>query len=396
MGSCSRARRQGRRASPPWKPLDILKLHSRPGLQNDCWRSGAPDPLRLTIARMPVTMRAVLLEEPNGPLVQREIPIPRPGEGEVLVRVRACAVDQFDLSIRKGIRERATQLPHVLGHEIAGEVADLGAGVDVPEVGARVASTLYLVCGRCRWCRRGRETICEEFGGHVGVNVPGGYAEYVILPARNLVSIPPHIDFPEASILANAIGTPYHALTARMRLSPGERLVVTGAGGGVGLHAVQIGVMLGASVMGVDLGRPKLDAALDLGAERAIDPTTTDLGVAIRDWTGGTGADGVLELVGPATMPHTLRSLCKGGRMVIVGSHTGNEWALDPGEIYRNEWEILGSRNVSVDELRTVVELVARGRIRPIVDGTHPLEDVELLHERVRSGTVIGRDVLVP
>lgn len=345
---------------------------------------------------MSETMRAVLLEESDGPLVLREVPLPRPGPGEALVRVRSCAVDQFDLAIRKGIRERATGLPHVLGHEIAGEVAELGVGVEVPAPGTRVASTLYLVCGRCRWCLRGRETICERFGGHVGVNIPGGYAEYVVLPARNLVPIPDHIDFPAASILANAIGTPFHALTARMGLSPGDRLVVTGAGGGVGLHAVQIGVMLGASVMAVDLGPRKLDAALGLGAERAIDPSTTDLDVAIREWTGGVGADRVLELVGPATMTHTLRSLSKGGRMVIVGSHTGKEWTIDPGEIYRNEWEILGSRNVSADELRTVVDLVARGRISPIVDSTHPLADAELLHERVRSGQVIGRDVLVP
>lgn len=341
-------------------------------------------------------MRAAVIEEHGGPIVVRDVPVPRPGRDEVLLKVGACAVDRFDLAIRKGSRERAGSLPHILGHEISGEVSALGVGVDRLAVGDRVASTLYLVCGRCRSCRRGRETICLEFGGHIGAAVPGGYAEYVALPARNLVPIPGSLGFPEASILANAIGTPYHALRARMRVRPGDRIIVTGAGGGVGLHAIQVGRVLGAEVMAVDLGEEKLAMAREVGAAIAIDPTSTDITTAARDWTAGRGVDGVLELVGPATMPATLASLTKGGRMVIVGAHTGSEWTLDPGDIYRNEWEILGSRNVSVDELATVVDLVASGKIRPVVAGRHSLEDVELLHERVRSGEVVGRDVLVP
>lgn len=341
-------------------------------------------------------MRAVLIEESDGPLVIRDIPVPAPGPGEALLRVGACAVDRFDLAIRRGLRERATRLPHILGHEIAGTVAEVGDGVDGLPIGARVAATLYLVCGRCRWCRRGRETICEDFGGHIGVDRPGGYAEFVVVPARNLVPIPAEIGFGQASILANAIGTPLHALAARMRLQPGERLVITGAGGGVGLHAVQIARLLGAAVMAVDIGKPKLDAALELGADVVIDPSTADLLGAIRSWTAGRGADAVLELVGPATMTHTLSGLAKGGRMVIVGSHSGTSWALDPGDVYRNEWEILGSRNVSVDELGTVVDLVGRGLVRPLIDQAHPLEDAQLLHDRVAAGAVVGRDVLVP
>ena len=341
-------------------------------------------------------MRAAQIEEHGGPIVVREVPTPAPGVGEVLIEVGACAVDRFDVAIRSGSRERATRLPHILGHEIAGTVAILGDGVDGVAIGERVASSLYLVCGECRWCLRGRETICENFGGHVGVNIPGGYAEYVVLPARNLVLIPNDLEFPEASIIANAIGTPYHALVVRMGLQPGDRLVVTGAGGGVGLHAVQIGVMLGASVMAVDIGRPKLDRAVELGAAMGVDPTATDLGAAIRDWTDGVGADGVLELVGPATMTATFPALAKGGRLVIVGSHSGKQIMIEPGDIYRNEWEIRGSRNVSVDELRTVVDLVSRNVLRPIVAESRPLDEAELLQERVRTGVVIGRDVLIP
>ncbi len=340
-------------------------------------------------------MRAIVLEERGGPLIVREMPIPVPGTGQVLLEVGGCAVDRFDLAIRHGLREQAT-LPHILGHEIAGEVVDVGPGVEGWIPGDRVASTLYLVCGRCRWCRRGRETICERFGGHVGVDIPGGYAEFVALPARNLARLPDPIGYPAGSILANAIGTPFHALTARMRLGPGERLIVTGAGGGVGLHAVQLGRMMGASVMGVDLGADKLAAIRAYGADLAVDPTTDDLVALARDWTEGTGVDGVLELVGVATMPMTLATMAKGGRMVVVGSHTGNAWTVDPGLVFRNEWEIIGSRNVSVDELETVVGLVASGAVEPVVAGTYPLEEVERLHDRVSRGEVIGRDVLVP
>ncbi|MGI9647515.1 MAG: alcohol dehydrogenase catalytic domain-containing protein [Acidimicrobiia bacterium] len=343
----------------------------------------------------PSTMQAMVIEEHGGPLVLRELPVPEPGPGEVLLRVKACAVDRFDLAIRKGSRERAT-LPHILGHEISGQIAAVGPDVTDWTGGERVASSLYLVCGRCRWCLRGRETICERFGGHVGVAIPGGYAQFTVLPARNLVQLPESIDYPAGSILANAIGTPFHALVARMQIRPGDRLVVTGAGGGVGVHAVQLGRMLGASVMGVDQGEDKLKAIVAQGAEAAVDSASEDLGAAIADWTGGRGADGVLELVGAATMPMTLPGLAKGGRMVVVGSHTGDGFSFDPGLLFRNEWEILGSRNVGVDELATVVDLVAADKLSPVVAGTYPLSAAEDLQARVAAGQVIGRDVLVP
>jgi propanol-preferring alcohol dehydrogenase len=341
------------------------------------------------------TMRAMVIEEFGGPMVLREVPIPEPGPGQVLVRVRACAVDRFDVAIRKGLRERA-DLPHILGHEIAGEVAVPGEGVSGWSAGDRVAATLYLVCGVCRWCQSGRETICENFGGHVGVATPGGYAEYVVLPARNLVTLPESIGFAAGSILANAIGTPYHALKYRMKLKPGERLIVTGAGGGVGLHAVQIGVMLGAEVMAVDLGQAKLTAAGKMGATEVVDPRIRPIDAAAKRWSSDVGVDGVLELVGPATMPKTLASLAKGGRMVIVGSHTGAQWTIDPGDLYRNEWEIMGSRNVSAAELAEVIELVAAGSLTPIVSGSFPLESAEELQKNVADGKVIGREVLIP
>ena len=337
----------------------------------------------------------MVIEQFGGPMVLRDIPTPEPGEGEVLIRVRACAVDRFDVAIRKGLRERGT-LPHILGHEIAGEVAGLGPGVTGWTEGDRIAATFYLVCGTCQKCLSGRETICENFGGHVGVAIPGGYAEYMVLPVHNLVALHDSIDFPAGSVLANAIGTPYHALKYRMNLQPGEKVIITGAGGGVGLHAIQIAVMLGAEVMAVDLGQAKLTAARNMGASEVVDPRIKPLDDAALRWTDGRGVDGVLEMVGPDTMPKCLAAMSKGGRMVIVGSHTGSAWEINPGDIYRNEWEIKGSRNVSATELSEVVQLVEDRYLTPVIAGTYPLEEAEALQRRVTDGKVIGREVLVP
>jgi D-arabinose 1-dehydrogenase-like Zn-dependent alcohol dehydrogenase len=262
-----------------------------------------------------------------------------------------------------------------------------------------VTSTLYLTCGRCRQCLRGRETICELFGGHIGGEAPGGYAEYTLVPAENLVALPESIPFPQGSVLANALGTPYHALVKRMRLLPGERVVITGAGGGVGIHAVQIARMVGARVMAVDLSPDKLAAAEANGAELTVDPRTVSLRDAILEWTRGLGAEGVLELVGPATMTDTLVALGRGGRMVgmvVVGSQTGRELTIDPMELFRNEWELLGSRNCTKLELREVTDLVAPGRLHPVVSEVHPLEEAEQLHERQRAHDIVGRAVLEP
>jgi acryloyl-coenzyme A reductase len=340
-------------------------------------------------------MRALVVEEINGPLVPKELPIPEPGPGEVLLRIKACAVDQFDLKIRYGKVPHAKP-PIILGHEVAGEVAGLGPGVTSWEVGQRVTSTLYLTCGRCRKCRSGRETICENFIGYLGIQTPGGYAEYTIVPEVNLVALPDAIAFPEGSILANAIGTPWHAFTKRMRLQAGERVIITGAGGGVGLHAIQLARMMGAYVMAVDIGPAKLDAARKNGADIAIDPTVEDFAEASRAWTDGLGVEAVLELTGGATLPSSIQSLGKGGRVVIVGFHTGSEFTVQASQMVANEWEILGSRNVNKQELAEVVSLVRSGRIHPVVTGTYPLEEAEAVHARLGRQEIVGRVVLEP
>lgn len=340
-------------------------------------------------------MKALVLEEINGPLILKNLPRPEPGPGEVLLRVKACAVDQFDLKIRYG-KVPDTKTPLILGHEIAGEVAALGPGVTTWTVGQRVTSTLYLTCGRCRKCRTGRETICENFIGYLGIQTPGGYAEYTVVPEANLVELPESISFSQGSILANAVGTPFHAFTKRMYLQPGERVIITGGGGGVGLHAIQLARLMGALVMAVDIGPAKLEAAQENGADITVDPTQDDFARVARDWTNNEGVEAILELTGAATIPTSLKALGKGGRMVIVGFHTGSEFSVQASQMVANEWEILGSRNVTKRELAEVVALVQAGRVRPIVTGTYPLQQAEAIHTRLSQQQIIGRVVLEP
>jgi NADPH:quinone reductase-like Zn-dependent oxidoreductase len=230
----------------------------------------------------------------------------------------------------------------------------------------------------------------------VGIHTPGAYAEYTTIPAANLVKIPGSISFVQGSVIANAIGTPYHALTKRGRLQPGECVIVTGAGGGVGIHAVQLAHLMGAFVMAVDIGSDKLELARRLGADLVFDASQGDFSGMAREWTNREGAEVVLELVGTRTFEASLKSLARGGRMVIVGSHTGTSLTASPQAMIANEWEILGSRNVTKRELAEVVALVAGGRIQPVVTGVYPLEEAEALHERLRKQEITGRVVLEP
>jgi len=340
-------------------------------------------------------MKALVVKEFGGPLIVEDVPIPQPNTDEVLIRVEACAVDQFDLTIRDG-KFPTAKTPIILGHEIAGVVESVGANVDNFHPGDRVTSTLYLTCGRCRYCLTGRETICADFKGYVGIHTPGAYAEYTTIPALNLVKIPETISFPQGSVIANAIGTPYHALTKRARLQPGERIIVTGAGGGVGSHAIQLAKMMGAFVMAVDIGDEKLTLASELGADVVFDASLGDFSETAREWTNGEGVEVVFELVGTKTFDSSIKSLSRGGRMVIVGSHTGTELKASPQAMIANEWEILGSRNVTKRELAEVVNLVAAGKVKPIVTGTYPLEEAEALHQKLRKQEIIGRVVLEP
>lgn len=340
-------------------------------------------------------MKAMVLHEFNSPLVEEIVSDPKPDYGEVVIRVHSCAVDQFDLTIRKGAIE-GVKLPLILGHEISGEVAFLGKGVDGISVGDRVASTLYVTCGHCRPCQTGSETVCDNFLGYIGAQFDGGYAEFMKISAANLVQIGNSISYEEGSVLANAIGTPYHGIIKRAQVRPGETVLITGAGGGVGLHAIQLATLAGGRVIGADIGEKKCSEILNMGAERSVDFNKESLEEAIMDWTNGTGVDVVIELVGTATISETIRCLATQGRLAIIGSHTGRTMTTDPLYLMRKELIVMGSRNCSKQDLREVVTLVERGKIKPIFSQVYPLNQAEDVLNKMAEGMYVGRPVLVP
>jgi propanol-preferring alcohol dehydrogenase len=341
-------------------------------------------------------MKALVLHEWNGSLVLEERPTPTPRAGEVLIRVLACAPDAFDVKIREG-RLPGSPLPLVLGHEIAGTVAALGPGVTDLAVGQRVTNSLYLTCGRCRLCRTGRETLCLNFGGYVGQAIDGGYAEYVVLPAANVWPAPEGLPPAQCAILGNCLGTAYHAVRERAQVRPPDDVVVVGAGGGVGIHAVQMAALFGGRVIAVDRGAAKLARTRQLGARAAIDPDVQDVADMVRALTDGKGADVVVELAGTtASLQASVQALARAGRLVVVGSVGGAELRLDPSLLYGNEYVLTGSRNYTRQELLDVIRLVREGRVQPVVSAVYPLEEAERTHALLREGGIVGRVALEP
>ncbi|MCL5960183.1 MAG: alcohol dehydrogenase catalytic domain-containing protein [Chloroflexi bacterium] len=339
-------------------------------------------------------MKAVVLRELGGPLTLEEVPKPEIGPSDALVRVRACGVCFTDVKIRAG-KIPDTKVPLILGHEPAGEVAAIGSEVKGAQVGDRVVVHFYVTCGVCEPCRTGHETLCRNLVGQIGTHLDGGYAEYLRVPAVNLCPIPDHLPFAQAAILADAVATPLHALRERAKVRPGQTVAIVGAGGGLGLHAVQIARLCGGKVIAIDVDKERLQRARELGADQTVLARDESFDEEIKRLTRGLGVDAVLELVGtPVTLRASLRSLKPRGKLVIVGYKPDTSFELDPLYMVITEKEILGSRATTKQELADLVELVSQGKVQPIVSQTFSLDEVERAHSLLREGRIIGRAVL--
>ena len=337
-------------------------------------------------------MRALVLEEFGGPLVHKDIPVPAIDSHEVLVRVRNVGVCGTDLKIRAG-RMGLNVIPLVMGHEIAGEVAEVGSGVRGVAPGDRVAVNFYVTCGVCRYCREGRDTLCPAVRQH-GFSRDGGFAEYLKTPSVNLCKVPDNVPLTQACILGDAVATSYHAVVKRAGVRPGQTVVLVGVGG-VGLHALQMVKLAGARAIAVDINQERLDKARELGADALINTRGESFHDQVLELTEGEGANVVLEFVSnQATLVPSVRSLARGGRLVFVGYTPELPLALMPHEVVRNELEILGSRANSKQELEDTMDLVAQGKITPVVDRVFSLEDVEDAFEALRQGNSLGRNVV--
>jgi D-arabinose 1-dehydrogenase-like Zn-dependent alcohol dehydrogenase len=357
-----------------------------------------PDPTRVATAvraaaTVPSTMRAVVLRAFGGPeqLRLEQVPAPDPealAPDEVLIRTRACGVCYHDIINRRGNLPR-TSVPSILGHEIAGEIVALGAAVSSFVLGDRVASVQRVHCNDCDVCEDQRPTLCRS-GVFFGEEIPGGYAEYTVAPAHGLARIPDVIPYAEASICACTIGTAIH-VAQRGRVTARDTVLITGASGGVGLHAIQVCKLTGATVIAVT-SSPKKEAQLRAaGAEEVIAAPDLKFAGDARMITAGHGVDVVFEITGSLTFAESVRSMAVGGRLVMVGNLETHTVDFMPGLMILKELEFIGSFATTTAELAEAFRLVESGAVRPVLAGTLPLEQASFAHEMLYDRQVVGR-----
>ncbi|MFZ5624017.1 MAG: zinc-binding dehydrogenase [Gemmatimonadota bacterium] len=341
-------------------------------------------------------MKALVLREIGRPdrLEVAELPPPPdPGPGEVRVRIRMAALNRLDLFVANGLPGVPPSLPHVAGADGAGVVDAVGPGVTGVGPGDSVMINPGISCGVCPACRAGEQPLCRSFA-ILGEHRFGTFAEYVVVPAVNLAPLPHSFCWAEAAAFSLATLTAWRMLTTRARLAPGETVLIWGAGGGVALAAVQIARLAGAFVVVAGSSERKLETARRLGADVAIDHTAEDIVAEVRRLTGGRGADVVVDSVGEATWPTSLRALARGGRLVTCGATSGPMVGIDVRKLFWHQWTILGSTMGSHREYAAITALAQRGLLRPPVDSVIPLADAPAAYERLAKGGHTGKLVL--
>ncbi len=327
----------------------------------------------------------------GGPLRWESFEVPPPPPGEVLIRVEACGIGLTVLNcIRGDLANDSARLPRVPGHELVGRVEALGAGVTSPPVGTRVMAYFYLVCGQCEACRAGDDSLCRNLAGWVGVHRDGGYAPFTLLPARNAIPLPEAVPAVQATAIPDAIATPLHVCKARARIRPGDRAVIIGAGGGVGIHTVEMAALFGAQVAGLEASESKFDIIRRMGGVPLQSRSFDDIDRR-PVWDGGEPTV-VIDLLGSReSLTWALKALPLGGRLVVLTTFRDVDIRLSPRELVLREMTVLGSRYASRAELRESADLVAAGKIHPVVSQVVPPASVEDVHRALLEGTLIGR-----
>jgi NADPH:quinone reductase-like Zn-dependent oxidoreductase len=312
---------------------------------------------------------------------------------EVLVRVRCAALNRLDLWMTGGLPNAKPSFPHVVGSDGAGEVEAAGPAAGRWKPGDRVLFNPGLSCGHCAVCEAGEESLCSNYA-ILGEHLPGTVAELVVLPAGNLARVPEGMSWSEAAGFALATLTAWRMLTSRAGLQSGETVLIWGVGGGIGMAALQIAVLLGARTMVTSGSDAKLDTALRLGAAVAINHRSADVVAEVRKETGGHGTDVVVDCVGEATWTNSLRALRRGGRLVVCGATTGPQVSLDLRRLFWRQWSILGSTMGNRREFAEIVRLAHEGKLWPIVDSVVPLADGIAAYERMQRGEQTGKLVI--
>ena len=347
------------------------------------------------MTEIPATMRAMVLERFGEPLVERTVPVPEIGPDDALVRIRACSVCGTDLKITSGKFE-GVPLPHIPGHEPAGEVVALGANVRNVSVGDHVAVAIYLNCGECDYCRTDREQICTHLRGRLGFTVNGAYAEYLVVPASALDVVRADVPFEHIALLGDCITTAWHALTARGHLRAGQWLYMTGAGG-IGLHAIQMAKRLDAHVAVVDVDDEKLRLAEKFGADLTVNSRRDDPVARVQETVGGDGVDVAVDFVSAqATLDADFAVLRPGGTLVLIGYTPDAPSAVRTMDIVLKEFRVQGSRAAGRKELAEMISWLENRRIEPVISRTYALSEVNQALEDLRNGSITGRAVILP
>ncbi len=343
------------------------------------------------------TMRCAVVREHGGldRVAIEERPVPAPAADQALVRVKATGLNHLDLWVRRGVPGHQFPLPLILGCDFAGVVEEVGSAVRNAKPGDDVCVAPGFSCGTCRRCLAGEDNLCPEYG-IFGEMRDGGCADYAVVPAANLVRKPASLAWEQAAAWPLAFLTAWHMLVARCALQPGETVLVHAAGSGVGSAAVQIAKLWNARVIATASTDEKLARAKELGADEIVNYTKVDFAKAVRGLTGKQGVDVVFEHTGAATWEGSVKSLRWGGRLVTCGATSGFDAKFDLRVLFFKQLSFLGSTMGSRAEVHTVLDHIAAGRLRPVVDRVLPLTEVREAHRVMESREQFGKVVLVP
>ena len=340
-------------------------------------------------------MKATLFRQHGGPevLEYTDFPSPEPKAGEVLVQLRAAALNRMDVMVRNGWPGLKLELPHINGADGSGEIAALGNGVTEFEIGDRVAINANLGCGKCEFCINGQDNMCREW--HLlGETIRGTYAEYICLPVRQLYKMPNNFDFHASAAAALVYQTAWHSMVKCGNIKAEETIAIVGAGGGVNSASIQVGKYLGARVVVIGSNAKKLKEAESLGADILIDRSKEeDWSRAVFIATDKRGVDAVVDNVG-TTFPLSLRALRKGGRLLTVGNSGGPRFEIDNRYVFAKHLSIIGSTMSTLSDFAEVMDLVVAGKLKPVIDKKFPLKEAAAAQERLWRGENFGKITL--
>ena len=324
-----------------------------------------------------------------------EVPTPRPGFGEVLIRVKACAINHLDIWVRRGWPGLNLQMPHWCGADVAGKIAELGEGVTGWQKDQRVVVDPGITTLEDEFVRCGEVSVSPGYR-ILGEHTRGGAAEYVVVPAKNLVAMPDSLEFTTAAAPLLVCLTAWRMLVHRAKLRAGETVLMIGTGGGVNTMAIQIAKLAGATVFAVAGNKEKAEKARELGADFVLDRTQVDWSREIYRLTSKRGVDVVVDNVGKATLNKSMGAVARGGRIVIVGNTSGPEVEIDIRFIFAKQISLIGSTMGTHQDFRDVTALLWENQLKPVIDRVMPLSEGRKAYSMMEQGKQFGKIVLIP